>query len=206
MRRTLVQTAAIATLLLLVYFIADWMGWALLADPLPLLRRHENAAAILSFGLLASDIVLPVPSSLLMIANGAIFGVWAGAILSTIASVVSAAAGFWIGRRARGILASSGNGEEVNEWLLRWGPLAIAASRPVPLLAESIAIAAGTTSVGWRTLLVYSLVGTLPPAFVYAYAGARSVEPGGAAVIFGCTMGLSAILWWLGYRRPRKIR
>ncbi len=202
MRRILLLTAAISGLLLLMYLAAEWMGLALLADPLAVLQRHEGTAAILSFGLLASDVVLPVPSSILMIANGALFGVWTGAAISTLASVLSAAIGFWIGRRGKRIIAQDGTGTEVNAWLSRWGGLAIAVSRPVPLLAESIAIAAGTTSLGWRTLLASSLVGTLPAAFLYAYAGARSVEPGGAAVIFGCTLALSAILWWLGYRRP----
>lgn len=202
MRTILFRTTAIAGVMLLFYLFAEWKGISLLSDPVPFLRRHEKVASILSFGLLASDVVLPVPSSILMIANGALFGMWTGTAISTAASVLSAAIGFWLGRRGRRFVASSAAGEEESQWLSRWGGLAIAVSRPVPLLAESIAIAAGTTTLRWSTLLISSFCGTLPAAFVYAYAGARSIEPGGAAVIFGCTMALSAVLWWIGYRKP----
>jgi uncharacterized membrane protein YdjX (TVP38/TMEM64 family) len=201
MRALLFRLLLIASVLLAVYFFVEWRNPQLLEEPLATLRRHDRAAALVSFGLLAADIALPVPSSLVMIANGAVFGVIAGMMLSTAASVVSAALGFWIGRRgARWLVPSGEELPSMVTWVDRWGALAIAASRPVPLLAESISILAGSAGVSLRTFLAASLAGSAPASAIYAYAGARAVEPAGVPFVFLVTLLLASALWFAGYR------
>lgn len=85
-------------------------------------------------------------------------------------------------------------------WVDRWGALAIAASRPVPLLAESVSILAGSTAISWRTLLAGSLAGSAPASAIYAYAGAEAVDPASTSLVFLLTLLLAAALWFIGYR------
>ncbi|MBM3812458.1 MAG: VTT domain-containing protein [Acidimicrobiia bacterium] len=203
--RPLIPRLLIAGLFLLALYgiaVLAEPGW--FTDPFPMLRRYGQIAGLISFLLLAADVVLPVPSSLLMVANGALLGASAGAAVSLAANLVSSALGFWIGRRASAWLAPRSLPlTQAQDWLNRWGVLAIAASRPVPLLAESVSIVAGSTPLSWQTLLLASLAGSAPASVVYAYAGARSVEPAGAMLVFGLTIALAAALWLIGYLTSR---
>jgi hypothetical protein len=66
---------------------------AVLTDPAPQLAQDGPAAAAVGVGLLVVDVVLPVPSSAVMVAHGALFGVVLGALLSLLGSVGAAMVG-----------------------------------------------------------------------------------------------------------------
>lgn len=72
----------------------------LLDDPGPVLAGGGVLAAACGVGLLVADVVLPVPSSLLMIAHGAWFGAAVGSALSLAGGVGAALAGYGLGRWA----------------------------------------------------------------------------------------------------------
>ena len=67
--------AAVFALFLALFLIARAWNVPVLADPTPQLRQAGVPAAFLGVGLLLVDALLPVPSSLVMIAHGAAFGV-----------------------------------------------------------------------------------------------------------------------------------
>jgi uncharacterized membrane protein YdjX (TVP38/TMEM64 family) len=152
-----------------------------------------------SAALLWLDLVLPLPSSLLMIANGALFGITAGASVSVAGCLAASLTGFWLGRRGSRWMGADANAAA---WIQRWGVLAVALTRPVPILAESVAVAAGAGGMKWSAMAAASIIGLLPAALMYAYAGSRSVEPAGASLVFLATMGVSGLLWWVGRGRP----
>ena len=58
----------------------------------------RGAFGAILFGLLALDVLLPVPSSLASTLCGVVFGLWGGFWLSFGAMTVSAALGYWLGR------------------------------------------------------------------------------------------------------------
>ncbi|MFL6244815.1 MAG: hypothetical protein ACJ74H_02230, partial [Thermoanaerobaculia bacterium] len=88
--------SGVAMLILLMFFAASAAGLAIDASQLP--REAGVFAAITGVVLLIVDAALPVPSSLVMIAHGQLFGVVTGSVLSLIGSVGSALAAFAIGR------------------------------------------------------------------------------------------------------------
>src|SRR5688572_8967988 len=83
----------------IIFVLVELGGGSLLADPSPWLRRGDAPAALAGVGLLVVDAVLPVPSSLVMIAFGALFGVAMGTLLSLFGSLGAMLVGFAIGRR-----------------------------------------------------------------------------------------------------------
>src|SRR5687767_3829855 len=91
-----VFAVGVAAALLLMFFVASAAGLAIDASYLP--RKAGVLAAITGVLLLIVDAALPVPSSLVMIAHGQLFGVATGALLSLVGSVGSALAAFAIGR------------------------------------------------------------------------------------------------------------
>ncbi|HYF93245.1 MAG TPA: VTT domain-containing protein [Symbiobacteriaceae bacterium] len=175
MKRLLMALAALAGVLLAIFFAVDGLGIRILSDPTPWLARGGPGAAAAGVGLLIADVLLPVPSSLVMVAHGARFGVWLGAALSLAGGLGGALCGFAIGRRGGALLArfvTDAEREQAERLLARWGALAVVITRPVPIVAESVAILAGASGMGWGKLILAAIVGLLPPAILYALAGA----------------------------------
>jgi hypothetical protein len=81
--------------------------------------------------------------------------------------------------------------------------LAVVATRPVPVLAETVAILAGTSPMTWGRMTLATAVGALPASFLYAVAGATVTAPGSAVAVFALVLALSGVFWLVG-RRPRR--
>lgn len=177
MKRYWAVVGALVALFLVLFVAFEALGVPLLTDPWPFLHRGDAAAGLAGVALLATDVLLPVPSSVVMVAHGALYGVALGTLLSLVGSVGAALLAFALGRRGGPLLdrlvppaARSRRGAV----LRRWGPLAIIVTRPVPLLAETVAVLAGASSLRWRQLVLAAALGALPSAFLYAWAGAAA--------------------------------
>src|SRR5690606_28842158 len=139
--------------------------------------RGGLPAASAGVGLLIADVFLPVPSSLVMIAHGALFGVVLGTGLSLLGSLGATLFGFAVGPRGGGLLARLVTPKEkkkADALLARWGALAILITRPIPLLAETVSILAGASPMGWGRMTAAALAGSAPAALLYALTGATA--------------------------------
>lgn len=186
---------------LLLFFIVEALGVPLLTDPTPWLGRGGALAAVIGVGLLIADVLLPVPSSLVMVAHGALFGVLGGTLLSLLGSVGATMFGFALGRRGGKLLerlVTPAERERADYLLKRWGALAIIVTRPVPLLAETVAIMAGTSSLGWGRVALSALAGSLPPALLYAITGASVANLQNTALVFGFVILIAGLFWVIG--------
>jgi uncharacterized membrane protein YdjX (TVP38/TMEM64 family) len=174
---------AVVAVLLVVFAVAESAGIGVLTDPRPTLASLSGpAAAVVGVGLLTADIVLPVPSSVVMVALGALYGVAVGTALATIGGVAAALLGGLLGRQGHRALDRVVGGERgrVEAMLDRYGVAAVIVTRPVPLLAESVVLIAGAAGMPMAKLVAGALIGSLPVAFVYAVAGARGRQAVGA--------------------------
>jgi uncharacterized membrane protein YdjX (TVP38/TMEM64 family) len=112
------------------------LGIPLLTDPTPWMQHRGVLAAVVGVTLLIADVLLPVPSSLVMVAHGALFGVVLGTLLSLLGSIGAALFGFAIGRRGGKLLervVTPAERVRADKMLARWGTLAVIVTRPVPL-------------------------------------------------------------------------
>jgi uncharacterized membrane protein YdjX (TVP38/TMEM64 family) len=201
MKRYLLVMMSMMAFFLALFFIVEALGVPLLADPTPWMRHRGVLAAILGVSLLIADVLLPVPSSLVMVAHGALFGVVTGTFLSMFGSVGAAMFGFAIGRRGGKLLARIVTAEErarADRMLARWGALAVALTRPIPLLAETVAIMAGASPLGWGRMALAALVGSLPPALLYALTGASVANLQSTSLMFGVVMLVTGLFWLIG--------
>ncbi|HEY9420605.1 MAG TPA: VTT domain-containing protein, partial [Thermoanaerobaculia bacterium] len=85
-----------------------------------------------------------------------------------------------------------------DELLRRWGDLGVIVTRPVPILAECVAILAGTSPLGWWRFLGASLLGNLPVCALYAATGATAARLGNAVLVFGLVMAVASLVWFAG--------
>ena len=201
MRRYLLTVVAMIVFFTILFVIVEALGVPLLSDPTPWMKHGGILAAIIGVGLLIADVVLPVPSSIVMVAHGALFGVLWGTMLSLVGSVGAAVFGFAIGRRGGGLLervVTPAERERASSILERWGTLAIIVTRPVPLLAETVAIMAGASSMSWRAIILASIAGSLPMALLYALTGAAVADLQNTALMFGIVLLVAGLFWLIG--------
>lgn len=183
-------------LLTLTFVFAESLGmtdetW--IRDTLTRISEGENGTQIagaLIGGLLAGDLVLPVPSSILMTLAGFVCGTVFGTAVSFLGAMLSALIGFHACRRwGRGAFASL-VGEvdlpRMERALNDYGAVAILLSRSVPMLTEIMSCLAGLSSMSSRRFLFLSAAGTLPICAVYAWAGEQS--RGDASLVWPLTL------------------
>ncbi|HEV7797429.1 MAG TPA: VTT domain-containing protein [Pyrinomonadaceae bacterium] len=201
MKRYLLVMASMIVFFLILFLAVESLGVPLLVDPTPWMRPGGVLAAALGVSLLIADVLLPVPSSLVMVAHGALFGVATGTFLSLLGSMGAALFGFAIGRRGGKLLERIVTPEErarADQMLARWGALAVIVTRPVPLLAETVAIMAGASPLGWGRMAIAALVGSLPPALLYALTGAAVANFQSTALMFGVVLLVTGSFWLIG--------
>ncbi|HEU0165916.1 MAG TPA: VTT domain-containing protein [Thermomicrobiales bacterium] len=201
-RRYALIALGIAIFVLASFLLVEALHIPLLVDPSNHLEKGGFGAAALGVGLLIVDVVLPVPSSLVMTAQGALFGIVVGTILSMIGSIGAAMVGYGIGRKSTRLIARFVTPEEQaqsNRLINRWGPLALIVTRPVPVLAETTAIMAGTSSLTWRQVLIGVTIGAFPASLIYAIAGAYATSVASGLLVFVLVIVLAGAFWAIGW-------
>lgn len=158
--------------------------------------------ALLILALLAFDVVLPVPSSLVSIAAVALFG-WVGGLLIWIGMTIGCGLGYWLGSRAGRPLAERfiGPGEVARAERIagKVGPAALVLTRAVPVLAEATTIAAGLTAMPLRRFALATGLANAGIALAYVAAG------GSFALLFAAAILVPAI-GWVAFRLFTRLR
>lgn len=192
---------------LVLFAVVEAAGVPLLTDPGRQLDQAGPAAAGVGVGLLVADVVLPVPASVVMVAHGALFGALLGTVLSLVGSVGAALVGFAVGRHGGPLLdrlVPAPERRRADALLRRWGVVAVVVTRPVPLLAETVVIIAGTTrSLSWPRVAMAAAVGSLPAAALYALAGAVAAGVASLTLVFVLVLVLACAIWLLERARAR---
>ena len=176
------------------------------------LSRARAGTAVAVIVLLAADLFLPIPSSFVMILSGAAFGVAWGAAVSLIGSIGGEWLGFELvrryGRRASARLVGDEEIARLSGLFERHGAVAIAVTRAVPVVMETMSVAAGLSAMTRSTFLKASLAGTLPIVIVYAYAGAESRETGSLvpAIVILLAVAGSGWIWYKAHAHERDRR
>jgi len=208
MRRYWLVVTGMLVLFTALFAVVEALDVPLLTDPEPVLQGAPLAAAAVGVGLLVLDVVLPVPSSLVMIAHGAAFGPLLGASLSLVGSLGAALLGFAVGRRGGPLLqrvVPAGERRRADALLARWGMLAIVVTRPVPLLAETTVILAGASPLSWRRTALAAIVGSVPAAVLYALAGSAATGLANPVAVFALVLLLAGATWALGVAGGRQV-
>jgi len=190
-RTALIITAALCIPLVPFFIIGELPGeqWLSARDD------HAFAFALAGAGLLAVDALLPVPSS--------IVGTMLGARLGFAAGFLAAFGGMMTGQ----VLAYG-----VSRWLLGRREqalpsaptlVAVFLSRPVPVLAEAVAIAAGAARVSWPQFLLACAAGNAIYAGALALNGAALIPeaPLGPGLVLPMLLPAGAWLIWRALRR-----
>jgi uncharacterized membrane protein YdjX (TVP38/TMEM64 family) len=177
MRWTLVTLLLLALILVPFFLFED--SFNALADQLVRGGSSPGYVAAAIVGLLASDVFLPIPSSIVSAAAGVLLGFWRGAAAVWIGMMAACLLGYVFGARAsaaaRRFVGDDGMARAAAV-ANRYGDLAIVLSRPVPVLAEASVIFAGIVHRPFGRFLSLTLWSNLGIAVGYAAIGAFSMR------------------------------
>ena len=126
-------------------------------------------------GLLATDILLPVPSSVVSTMAGWQLGWWLGTAASWAGMTAGAVIGFAIARRWGRPVAlwftKAGDLERMKHVSDRYGPFVLALCRAVPVFAEASVLIVGIHRIPWRRFLPAVALSNLGISIAYAAFG-----------------------------------
>jgi len=149
-------------------------------------------------GLLLSDLVLPIPGTVVMSALGYVYGPWLGGIFAVTGSMLSGILAYWLcwklGRPAAEWIAGKEDlargealfGGKAGGWM-------VALSRWLPIMPEVIACLAGLVRMPCRRFLMALGCGSLPLGFTFATIGDWGHENPAVALVLSA--GLPPLLW-----------
>lgn len=202
MKRYWMVTGAMIGFFLATFGVMEALHVNFMQDPTAWMSGQTKwVAASVGVGLLIADVFLPIPSSLIMIAHGALFGIPMGAALSLLGAMGATWLGFGLGRRGGQTLSRLVTDKEkmrADALLKKWGAMAILITRPIPLLAETVAILAGASPMRWGIMSIAAFAGSIPEAFLYAVTGATAKGFGSSALMFGAVITIAGIFWFAG--------
>ncbi len=174
------------------------------------MRARPAAAAAAIFALLAADIVLPVPSSIIGVFAGGVLGFARGAVVLWVGLMAGCLLGYWLGarpgRRLAGRVVGGAQVAVLQRAFGRFGPLVLVLARGVPVLAEASVIAAGAARLDLRLFLPATAAANIVVALAYAGLGAAAAGSGSFVMVFTGIIALPALAWAFWTRLARRIK
>jgi uncharacterized membrane protein YdjX (TVP38/TMEM64 family) len=179
--------------------VAAWL------DPPPSL----GTVALVTVAVLAVDVFLPVPSSLVSTFAGAQLGIAAATAASWLGMTLGAIVAFTLarvcGRPLAVRLSSAEELDEIDRLSRRAGTWLLIITRPLPILAEAAVLFLGTSNMTWRQFLPPVLLSNLGIALVYAVLGRFAQSQGNLGFALAASVALpllaTTVARWLLKRR-----
>ena len=163
--------------------------------------------AVAGFSLLSLDVVLPVPSSIVLTAMGATLGFAVAAVVGTAGLTCAAVAGYAGGRlgHSRSERWLGDEAPMLRDRLERHGMAIVVLTRPVPVLAEVVTFLCGCGAMSRSRFLVASILGNAVTASAFAAAGSIASARGAAGwlALVGVLL-LAAVLYGLALALRRR--
>lgn len=173
-----------------VAWMQSWGAWAWLAG----------------LTLLVADLVLPVPSTVVISGLGFLYGPWLGGVLGALGSFLAGLTAYGLcrclGRRFAVWLVGERDLERGGHWFARAGVWIVVWTRCLPVLAEVGACLAGLTRMPLRRFVLALACGAVPLGFTFAAIG--SLGRGHPALALGLSLVVPPVLWLAGRRLARR--
>lgn len=203
MKKIVIPFLVAAIIILVLYFLFEDLE-QYFEDLLYGSGDHKLIYSVLSFTALTTDIVLPVPSSIVMYTNGFVLGPVQGMALSLVSVMTGTLFGYYLGRfTSFGLKAKKD--QKTEAFLSKYGPAAILVSRGIPILSESVCIVCGYNKVNVKSYLLLNLIGYIPVCFIYAYFGSIGYDKNSFLITFGFSILIAALFLFIGKKYLKAI-
>lgn len=194
-------------LLLCAAILVPFILWDDTLEEASLAALQQTSATLrglVVIGLLAADVLLPIPSSLVMVgaaialpAVGALFSCFAGLMLGC---GLGYGMGRWLGEPLLARMAGPERRAALSVWFARHGVAAIAVCRPIPMLAELSVVMAGSARTPLFPFLFTCAAANVAVAAIYVTLGAQVSDMWSFLAAFAASCLVPAF-GWLALRR-----
>ena len=180
--RLIVAFVGLAALFLLPFlFVGDAFERIFsLTGTVAWLREYDRWAWAAGVLLLLSDLILPVPGTVVMSALGFVYGPVIGGAVAALGSFLSGVLGYGLcrllGLRAAVRILGQQDLARGQRLFADMGGWLVALSRWLPLFPEVVACMAGLTRMRFATFLAALACGSLPLGFAFAAVGHAGAE------------------------------
>jgi uncharacterized membrane protein YdjX (TVP38/TMEM64 family) len=203
--RAWVTLAVFLLIVILVPFLLFEQGLNSLVDYLVVPHASRATVAGIIVALLALDVFLPVPSSIVSTAAGALLGFVSGLVVSTAGMTLGCVLAYGFSYRYGPPLVrrmmTERESQEVSAQFRRGAAWALAIMRPIPVLAEASALLAGVAGVPFTRYFIVTALANAGISAIYSAAGANALRSGsvlfalaGAVALPTCGMLIRVIL------------
>ena len=131
-------------------------------------------------GLLATDLILPIPSSLVSIAAGYVLGFWKGSAVIWTGMTAACLIGYLLGATAGREVTRRFVGEKelrrASHAQTRFGDWVVVIFRAVPVLAEASVLFAGVARMPFARFVLLATLSNLGISLAYSAVGAYALE------------------------------
>lgn len=191
-RRGVSLLAMVSSAALLEDVVRSWGAWGPLA----------------SIGLMVVHSFLPFPAEFLAVANGMLFGLWLGVLVTWIGAMLGALSAFALARCFGPALIepllSPARWRRMRAWVDAGGTGALLAARLIPVISFNLVnYAAGLLEIGWWRFTWTTALGILPVTVASVLVGSHMLSA--PAWVWPVLIGVAAALWlghiMLGRRR-----
>ncbi|WP_158545317.1 TVP38/TMEM64 family protein [Bremerella cremea] len=164
--------------------------------------------AIGLFGLLAFDVFLPVPSSLVNTIAGAKLGILVGSLVCFAGLTVGAALGFGLAKMAGPAIKKrwleDGDATTLRQFADTWGVATLVITRPLPILAEAAVVLLGVQGLAWRKFWAPVLLANSGIAVAYAAFGQVASDQEWLVIALGISAGFPLLLTYFARKWLQK--
>lgn len=154
--------------------------------------------------LLAGDIFLPTPSSLISTSCGALLGFFWGFIASFVGMTISCLIGYFVGAYAAEPFVRKMMGESNMKTLTKlsnkYGIYCLLVTRAVPVLAEAAVLFAGLGKERFRDVMLVVSLANLVISAIYAYIGSYASSVNSFMIVFFGGIVVPAIIMALAQK------
>jgi len=197
---------------LAVLVLATWLVWGgswderlTLEGTVAWIQAGGAWAWAAGIGLLAADLVLPIPATIVMAALGYVYGPWWGALLAFAGTMLAAVIGYGVGRvMGEGFVRrwlGDGDYERGRKFFAGGGGWLVAFSRAVPILPETVSCMAGISRMPFGRFLLAAACGNVPMALAFGFIGASGKDAPWWAV--AGSILVPGVLWFIARRWMR---
>lgn len=175
----------ISIAVLVLTFIYETFIFTIVKDYfiLPLLEIGFWAYIVFLGIMILQSLIVPIPSELILLSGGMIFGLWRGVIIGTVGSLLSGLVTYYLSNKGgRPILEATGEYVGFADrfilvmdiWIEKWGIWAIIVGRAVPIIMfDPVSYAAGLSNLKWKQYTLATFIGSIPRAIFYAFFGVQ---------------------------------
>ncbi|NHJ49857.1 MAG: TVP38/TMEM64 family protein [Asgard group archaeon] len=148
----------------------------------PIEGLHIALQILIFIGLMVlQSLIPPIPSELVLVSGGILFGWGWGSVIGVVGSMFSAAITFYVAKRGgRSLIDAAGNKVGIIDrtvlifdlWIKKWGLWAVVVGRAVPVIMfDPISYAAGLAKVKDGQYFLATFIGSIPRAIFYGWVG-----------------------------------